>query len=113
MDVPDLSIPVVADALAAFGEGQGGHSARINLDVPLPGAHTMNRVVPLELDSKAFDPAASQAGTSLLEQGVVQNDGDRTQIDSVGLAAFYRRALPETVRPSLRNVALMGGNVAP
>lgn len=113
MDVPDISTPVVADALAAFGKGQGGHSAKINLDVPLPGAHTMNRVVPLELDSKAFDPAASQAGTSLLEQGVVQNEGDRTQIDRDRLAEFYRRALPATVRPSLRNVALVGGNVAP
>jgi hypothetical protein len=114
MPVPDLSTPVVAGALAAFGEGKGSNSATINLDVPLPGAHSMERVVPLELDGGAFAAAASQAGTSLVEQGVVQGDQGRlTGVDAGRLAEFYRRAVPATARPSLRHVAEVGGDVAP
>jgi hypothetical protein len=114
MPVPDLSTPVVAGSVAVFGGGAASRSATINLDVPLPGAYSWNRVVPLELDPAVFDQNASRAGTSLLSLGVVQGDQGRlTGIDVGRLAEFYRRAVPATARPSLRHVAQVGGDVAP
>jgi hypothetical protein len=114
MPVPDLSTPVVAEALAAFGGGPPSHSAKINLDVPLPGAYSINRVVPIELDPGAFAAGAVSVGASLHDQGVVQGDAGRLAgIDTQRLADFYRRALPATARPSLRHVADVGGAIAP
>jgi hypothetical protein len=114
MPLPDLFTPVVADELAAFGGGAAGTSARINFDVPLPGAYSWQRVVPLELDPAVFGDGAARAGTSLLAQGVVQGDQGRlTGIEPGRLADFYRRALPATARPSLRHVAQVGGEIAP
>ena len=114
MPVPDLSTPVVAEALAAFGSGAPSHSAKINLDVPLPGAYSIDRIVPLELDPGAFAAGAVSVGASLHDQGVVQGDaGQLGGIDTERLADFYRRALPATARPSLRHVADVGGAIAP
>lgn len=114
MAAPDLFTPVVADELAAFGGGNAGKSARINFDVPLPGSCSWERIVPLDLDPAVFANAANTAGASLLAQGVVQGDqGTLTGVNVERLAAFYRRALPATARPSLRHVAQVGGEVAP
>ncbi|SHN88516.1 hypothetical protein SAMN05660350_04549 [Geodermatophilus obscurus] len=114
MSVPDLSIPVVADALAAFGGEATSRSAEINFDVPLPGSYSWQRIVPLELDADVFLDGASKAGVSMLDQEIVQGEQGRlTGIDASRLAAFYRRTLPATARPSLRHVAQVGGDVAP
>jgi hypothetical protein len=113
MPVPDLFTPVVADALASFGGDATSRSARIDFDVPLPGAYSWERVVPLELDPAVFGDGASRAGRSLVEQGVVEADNELTRINVERLGEFYRRALPVTARPSLRHVAEVGGEVAP
>jgi hypothetical protein len=114
MSLSDLITPVVADQLAAFGPGEGGAAARLNYSVPLPGAYSWNRVVPLELPADWFTTDARAAGDSLIELGVVQGDqGHLVSIDKERLAHFYRRVLPATARPSLRLVGEVGGEIEP
>jgi hypothetical protein len=114
MSLSDLITPVVADQLAKFGPGAGGKAAQINYSVPLPGAYSWGRVVPLELPTDWFTPQARNAGTSLLTLGVVQGDQGRlTGIDRDRLMAFYQGSIPATARPSLRLVAEVGGDVEP
>lgn len=114
MSLSDLITPVVADQLAAFGPGEGGPAARLNYSVPLPGAYSWNRVVPLEMPGEWFTADARAAGSSLLELGIVQGDqGHLVGVDRERLAQFYRRALPATARPSLRLVGEVGGEIEP
>lgn len=114
MPLTDLITPIVAEQLTKFGPGEGGKAAQINYNVPLPGAHEWDRVVPLELPPEWFSDAARRVGTSLLDLGVVQGDQGRlTGINRERLAQFYRRALPAAARPALRLVAEVGGEVEP
>jgi hypothetical protein len=114
MSLPDLTQPVAADNLASFGPGQAGKPAKINYNIPLPGAYSVDRVVELELPADWFSAAARGAGTSLLDLGVVQGDQGRlVSVNTERLAQYYRRAIPATARPSLRLVAEVGGDVEP
>ncbi|MFC0682802.1 hypothetical protein ACFFGH_33640 [Lysobacter korlensis] len=113
MPTPDLSTPVVAD-VAAFGGGDAGKAAKINYNVPLPGAYSWQRVVPLEIDRSDFVEQAFKIGDSLLKLKVVTGDqGVLTGIDAGRLAKFIRQALPAPARPSLRLVAEVGADVQP
>jgi hypothetical protein len=114
MTVPDLFEPKNAGNIADFGGAAPGKSAELNYDVPLPGAYSWGRVVPLELDPRMMGKEAAKAGTSLAELGVVAADGNEVnRVDPGRLADFYRRALPPSARPSLRHVAQVGGDVEP
>ncbi|MGX1372091.1 hypothetical protein RKD19_007450 [Streptomyces canus] len=77
---PHLVIsPRAADHLATFGPGQEGKAARLNDDVPLPGAHAWDRI------------------------------GRLVSVDRVKLSRLYRRMLPPTALPFLRLVSEVGG----
>jgi hypothetical protein len=112
MDLPDLSSPRASDDIARFdGDGRASPPSKIDYNLPLPGAYPINRIVPLELDVQLFKGESATMGDSLVDMGVIQQDG-RT-IDSDRLALFYRRALPVDARPSKLAVARVGGEVLP
>jgi hypothetical protein len=112
--VPDLFEPRNDGNIADFGGTGGGKPAELNYNVPLPGAYSWGRVVPIELDPEMLGKQAALAGTSLAELGVVVADGNAVnRVDPERLADFYRRSLPATARPSLRHVAEVGGDVEP
>ena len=62
MPLSDLFTPVVADQLAKFGPGTAGTPAQINYDVPLPGAYSWDRIVPIEMPADWFVGEASRQG---------------------------------------------------
>ena len=104
--MPVTEDPTVAAELAQFGQA-ANPAASIKYDVPLPGAYSFQRVVPVEVDGGWFTGAdAFAAGMSLRELGVVQ--ADRT-INSDRLSALYQRTLPPTAQPSVRLAAEVGG----
>jgi hypothetical protein len=116
ISVPDIRSPAGAEKIAQFGgEGPASPAAQINYNVPLPGAHEITRVVPIDLPEDCpFAPESSRLGASLLDLGVVQGDEDNLRgIDQQRLVRFYEKALPVTARPSLRHVARVGGDVEP
>ncbi|MEU6371165.1 hypothetical protein ABZ876_37140 [Streptomyces sp. NPDC046931] len=115
MSLPDLTKPVVSDDIARFGgNGQPSPVAKINYNVPLPGAYTINRIVPMEIPGEWFSEGSTRLGSSLIDLGVVQGDENSLRgIDIERLAQFYRRTLPPTARPSLRHVAKVDGDVEP
>src|SRR5690348_13324020 len=115
MPLPDLTNPVVADAIAEFGGGDAGAASKINYNVPLPGVFASNRITPLSVSTDWFqDGVVLRIGTSLLQLGVVDGDeGVLRSINAERLAEFYRLALPAAARPSLRLVADVGGDVFP
>jgi len=104
--MPVTEDPTVAAELAQFGDADNP-AASIRYNVPLPGAYSFQRVVPLEVDNAWFTgPDAVGAGMSLRELEVVT--ATRT-IDSDRLAALYQRTLPPSARPSVRLAAEAGG----
>ncbi|MGW4758179.1 hypothetical protein [Streptomyces chartreusis] len=114
MDFSDLISPQAADHLATFGPGQEGKAARLNYDVPLPGAHSWDRIVGAQVPADWFVDGARRLGKSLLDLGVVTGDEGRlVSVDRAKLSQLYRRMLPPTARPSLRLVAEVGGVVEP
>ncbi|MCX4767669.1 hypothetical protein OG562_43305 [Streptomyces sp. NBC_01275] len=114
MSFSDLISPKAADHLAAFGPGEEGRAARLNYDVPLPGAYSWDRLVGAQVPADWFVDGARRLGRSLLELGVVTGDEGRlVSVDRAKLAQLYRRLLPPTARPSLRLVAEVGGVVEP
>ena len=115
MPLPDLTQPTAAEKIVTFG-GHGGPTpaSRIDYDVPLPGTHPVTRVVPIEFPKDWFAAGSDRAGTSLIQLGIVEGDENALRaIQPDKLAAFYRRMLPATARPSLRLVADVGGEVEP
>ncbi|WP_149830893.1 hypothetical protein [Streptomyces tailanensis] len=114
MAFSDLISPQAADHLATFGPGQEGKAARLNYDVPLPGAHSWDRVVGALVPADWYVDGARRVGKSLLDLGVVTGDEGRpVSVDRAKLTQLYRRMLPTTARPSLRLVAEVGGVVEP
>ncbi|HEY7076485.1 MAG TPA: hypothetical protein VH418_14000 [Solirubrobacteraceae bacterium] len=114
MPIPDLSNASAATNIATFAGAENSSAARIDYDVPLPGAQPLDRVVPIELPSDWFADGSSRAGTSLIELGVVQGDEGRLEaIRADRLALLYRRLLPAAARPAKRLVADAGGDVEP
>jgi len=114
MPLRDLTEPTAADKIVNFGEGGQTPASRIDYDVPLPGAHPITRVVPIELPDEWFADGSRSAGSSLVQLGIVEGDENALQsIRADRLAAFYRRVLPATARPALRLVADVGGDVEP
>lgn len=114
MPVPDLFTPQEAVNIAQFGGDHAGRTARLSYDVPLPGAYSWQRIVPLELKDDQFSQAAASAGASFAELGVVAGARDAAgAVNGEALASFYRRALPAETRPSLRRIAAVNGNIEP
>jgi hypothetical protein len=90
-DFPGLEIPHVSVDIAQFsGDGRTSPASKLDYNVPLPGAYSFNRVVPIEFDPTWFEEASSARGASLLELGVAAADGNN-------LTALNRlRKKPET-----------------
>ena len=114
MSFPDLFTPKEAENIAQFGGDHAGRTARLSYDVPLPGAYSWQRIVPLDLKDDQFSQAATSAGSSFAELGVVSGDkGAGGIVNGEALANFYRRALPAETRPSLRRIAAVNGSIEP
>src|SRR2546430_7751212 len=113
MPLDDLTKPVIAENLAKFGPGDAGKAAQINYNVPLPGAHSWDRVVVLELPEEWFTDNARQAGTSLRDLGIVRVDQGRFGVQRDRLAQFYRRAVPPAAPPSPPPVSPVVGDDRP
>jgi hypothetical protein len=104
--MPVTEDPRVADELAQFGDA-ANPAASIRYNVPLPGAYSFQRVVPIEVDPGWFTgPDAFGTGMSLRELEVLTMT--RT-INSDRLSALYQRTLPPTAQPSVRLAAEVGG----
>ncbi|MDR7274421.1 hypothetical protein [Catenuloplanes atrovinosus] len=114
MPPTDLTTPIAAENLALFGPGTPGKAARLNYDVPLPGVYSWDRISEIEMPAEWFTASAAEAGTSLVEMGVVKgSEGRLTAVDRGLLAKYFRAMMPPAARPSLRLVAEVGGEVAP
>jgi hypothetical protein len=115
MALPDLTKPNVAEDIASFGgNGQPSPVAKLNYNVPLPGAYPIDRVVPVDLPPEQFSEDGQQAGTSLIDVGIIQIQGPLlVGVNPQRLAQFYRKTLPATARPSRQVVARVGGEVEP
>ena len=66
--------PVVASSIATFGEGDNS-AASIRYDLPLPGAYSFQRIMPLELDAQMFTDTAKNAGVPVTALDVVSMEG--------------------------------------
>jgi hypothetical protein len=103
--------PAVAAEVAQFGEG-ANPAASIQYDVPLPGAYSFQRVVPIDIIGDWFTAEALNAGTSLNQLGVAEGeDGEIRSINGDRLRAFYQRLVPAGSRPSIRAAADVGVGV--
>jgi hypothetical protein len=116
MAVNDLSTPHVSTDVAQFGgRSKTGSAGAIDYNVPLPGGYPINRIVPLDIDAGWFTPESATLGNSLVDLGVVQQNGQGvlSSIDTEILGRLYRLALPADARPSMRAVAKVGGQALP
>jgi hypothetical protein len=104
--------PVEATSIAVFGAGDNP-AAGISYNLPLPGAYSFQRIVPLDIPSGDFTSAATNAGTPLTALGVVQlgPGGGISAVDADRLLSYYNRSVSAGVRPSLRLAGTYGENV--
>jgi len=87
--------------IATFEEA--GDAAAIRYSVPLPGAYSFDRIVPLDLSDVSFPDTAKNVGSSLTDLGIATVEGGKIRtISAERLAAFLKASLPVQARPSLR-----------
>jgi hypothetical protein len=91
--------PVIAEDVAAFGQG-ASKAASINYDVPLPGAYSFERIIPLGIADDAFTDEALGAGRPLSEViGATETDNEITRVGEAELVALYTDMLTPYVQP--------------
>ncbi|MFD4142805.1 hypothetical protein [Streptomyces sp. NPDC058572] len=103
--------PVDHKQIATFGGGDD--AAAIKYSVPLPGAYSFERIVPLDVPAEWFVQEASSTGRSLEELGVAAVENGRIRsVDPDRLGSLVRSILPPAARPSLRLAADIGVEAA-
>jgi hypothetical protein len=109
--MPVSEDPVEATSIAIFGPGDNP-SAGISYNLPLPGAYTFQRIVPIDIPSEDFTSGAGDAGIPLTALGVVEvTDGAISQVNADRLLAYYARTVAAGTRPSLRLAGTYGEDV--
>lgn len=94
--------------IATF-EGSGA-AAEIRYSVPLPGAYSFDRIVPVELPADAFADQAKSSGASLSDLGIATVDAGKIRsLSADRLAAFLKTSLPADARPALQLVTAETG----
>ena len=97
--MPVSSDPQIAEEVAAFGQG-ANRAASINYDIPLPGAYSFERIVPMAIAAKAFTEDARNAGRPLTEViGATEADSEITRVDEADLVALYMDLLTPDAQP--------------
>jgi hypothetical protein len=104
--------PVEATSIAVFGAGDNP-AAGISYNLPLPGAYSFQRIVPLDIPSGDFTSAAADAGTPLTALGAVElgSEGGISAVDADRLLSYYNRSVSAGIRPSLRLAGTYGESV--
>jgi hypothetical protein len=110
-DVAVTEDPTIATSIATFGVGDNS-AASIRYDLPLPGAYSFQRIVPLDLARQVFADPAGTAGVPLTALGAVSMEGGGIRdINPARIQALYARTVAPGTRPSLRLAASFGPEV--